>query len=196
MLAAPARNPSVTLQKLRVAARDLFVSRGYHDTRPQDIARQAGVANGTFYLHFPDKQAVFLDFADQALNELVEAFRDTDTRQVPQADRWQAIFGVLIDFGTRQPGLLQAAFLDPVLIAPHDEHAWRIYDRLGRFMSVMLEQAERDSPAAVYDKELISHAICGAVRHAMTYAFRKGVERQKMISDLGLFIDRGLGVKR
>jgi AcrR family transcriptional regulator len=44
------------LERLRLAARELFVEVGYHETRPQNIARLAGVANGTFYLHFADKQ--------------------------------------------------------------------------------------------------------------------------------------------
>ena len=46
----------MTLDRLRLAARELFVELGYHETRPQDIARRASVANGTFYLHFADKQ--------------------------------------------------------------------------------------------------------------------------------------------
>ena len=65
-----------TLDRLRLAARELFVERGYHETRPQDIARLAGVANGTFYLHFTDKQQAFLDFAEQAQNELLEVMSD------------------------------------------------------------------------------------------------------------------------
>ncbi len=60
-------------RKLLDAARRLFVDNGYDATRPQDIARAAGVANGTFYLHFQDKEAVFLAFAEQAQDELVHS---------------------------------------------------------------------------------------------------------------------------
>ena len=34
------------------------------------------MANGTFYLHFADKQQAFLDFAEQAQNELLEVMSD------------------------------------------------------------------------------------------------------------------------
>src|SRR5580698_2683350 len=65
----PRRRPE-SLAKLKKAARKLFVERGYHATRPQDISREAGLGHGTFYLHFPDKRACFLDFVDDARNEL------------------------------------------------------------------------------------------------------------------------------
>ena len=63
-----------SLAKLRRSAHKLFVKRGYHGTRPQDIARDAGVANGTFYLHFGDKKEAFLDFAEQSQNVLVSQY--------------------------------------------------------------------------------------------------------------------------
>jgi AcrR family transcriptional regulator len=40
--AAPDRRDA-TRERLLGAARELFVSRGYHTTRPQDIARMAGL---------------------------------------------------------------------------------------------------------------------------------------------------------
>jgi len=89
---------------------------------------------------------------------------------------------------------LQAAYLDPVYIAPHDENAWRLYDRLGRFVEMAMDHSDSDSKVALdYDTELISHALCGMLRHAMVYASRKKMDRDKMIDDLTLFIDRGLG---
>src|SRR5580698_8486748 len=70
----PRRKPE-SLAKIKKAARKLFVERGYHATRPQDIAREAGLGHGTFYLHFPDKRACFLSFVDDARNELDDYVR-------------------------------------------------------------------------------------------------------------------------
>src|SRR5271166_7129267 len=66
---SPRRKPE-RLAKIKKAARKLFVERGYHATRPQDIAREAGLGHGTFYLHFPDKRACFLAFVEDARQEL------------------------------------------------------------------------------------------------------------------------------
>ena len=41
------------------AALDEFISRGFTATRLDDVARRAGVAKGTIYLHFKDKESMF-----------------------------------------------------------------------------------------------------------------------------------------
>src|SRR6202795_4017398 len=40
------------------AALDEFISRGFTATRIDDVARRAGVAKGTIYLHFKDKESI------------------------------------------------------------------------------------------------------------------------------------------
>src|SRR5687767_11374305 len=64
------RRKPESLARLKAAARKLFVERGYDATRPQDIARAAGLGHGTFYLHYPDKRACFLAFIAEARREL------------------------------------------------------------------------------------------------------------------------------
>ncbi len=181
-----------SLQKLREGARKLFIEEGYHNTRPQDIARVAGVANGTFYIHFADKKEAFLDFAEQAQAELLREYTHKLDGVSDHRERWKIICRTVIEFAGQNPGLLQAAFLDPVLIAPRDENAWQLYDRLGFFIEMVVDlQAPKQT--VDYDTEMVSHAICGMLRHAMVYASRKEVDREKLVDDLSLFIDRGLG---
>jgi AcrR family transcriptional regulator len=53
------------------AALDEFIDRGYAATRLDDIASRAGVAKGTIYLHFKDKQALFEELVRTALVPLI-----------------------------------------------------------------------------------------------------------------------------
>ena len=53
-----------TREKLLTAARHVFVEKGYHDAKIDDIAERAGVGKGTFYLYFKDKRAVFAELVD------------------------------------------------------------------------------------------------------------------------------------
>ena len=179
-----------TLERIRRAARELFVARGYHETRPQDIARAAGVANGTFYLHFADKQQAFLDFAEQAQSELLALLSARLANVSGGRARWKGICETLVEFSASNPGLSQAAFLDPVFIAPNDENAWRMYDRLGHLVSLVFK--DEDLPES-YNLELLSHGICGLLGQALIYGARKDVDRDKMIEELSWFIDRGIG---
>ena len=184
---------SQTLQRLRDSARELFVRVGYHETRPQDIARNAGVANGTFYLHFNDKNSAFLDFAEQAQTELIDCQIENLEGVQGHRARWRVVIETIINFGFEHPGILNAAFLDPVLIAPHNDEAWRMYDRLGAMVKMVLAESTPEV-SGDYDLEMVSHAICGMLRHALTYSVRKQLDLDKLIDDLSLFIDRGLGL--
>lgn len=47
-----------TRARLFAAAAELFATRGYHGTTVDEIARRAGVAKGTFFVHFATKDAV------------------------------------------------------------------------------------------------------------------------------------------
>lgn len=178
-----------SLARLRLAAQKLFVEKGYDETRPQDIAREAGLANGTFYLHFNDKKDAFLDFAGEAQKRLISQFRSELEGVEGREKRWRVIFAVMEDYANRHPGVLEVAFLDPVFIAPHDEDAWQLYDRMGQFI---FKSMNENIHSADYDLELVSHAICGMMRHAMIYCARKGVNKEKMVSDLIKLIDKGM----
>src|SRR6516165_1750967 len=53
------------------AAFDEFVARGFTATRIDDIARRAGVAKGTIYLYFKDKESMFEELVSTAIVPLV-----------------------------------------------------------------------------------------------------------------------------
>src|SRR6201995_4788462 len=53
------------------AAMEEFVARGFAATRLDDIAKRAGVAKGTIYLHFKDKESMFEELIRTAIVPLV-----------------------------------------------------------------------------------------------------------------------------
>lgn len=60
---APVANRATRAAERRAAiveaAMDEFIARGFAATRLDDIAKRAGVAKGTIYLHFKDKESMF-----------------------------------------------------------------------------------------------------------------------------------------
>jgi AcrR family transcriptional regulator len=119
-----------TLKQLGFAVHQLFVELGYQEIKPQSITGLARVANGTFYLQFADKQQAFLDFQEQAQNELLDVMSDRLQEICGSRARWRLTCSAVADFGAGHPRLLQAAFLEPVFIAPRDDNVWGMYDRL------------------------------------------------------------------
>src|SRR6478672_7971479 len=58
-------------QAIIEAAMDEFIARGFAATRLDDVAKRAGVAKGTIYLHFRDKEALFQELIRTALGPLI-----------------------------------------------------------------------------------------------------------------------------
>jgi AcrR family transcriptional regulator len=65
-----ARRRARTRTDLLVAARKVFAIRGYHDATITEITETAAVGAGTFYLHFPDKEAIFTTVLEEGLQAI------------------------------------------------------------------------------------------------------------------------------
>src|SRR5712664_2139718 len=61
------------------AAAQIFNSDGFHGTDTNRIAKAAGYTPGTFYTHFPDKRAIFLEdyrtWVDSELIDIAAGFK-------------------------------------------------------------------------------------------------------------------------
>jgi AcrR family transcriptional regulator len=125
--AAPPKPPSSRAaraaerrQAIIDAALDEFIARGFTATRLDDVARRAGVAKGTIYLHFKDKESMFEELIRTAIVPLVgrlaspppgasvraalEGFAQTFIQEVA-ATRRGDIVRLIIAEGPRFPGI-------------------------------------------------------------------------------------------
>jgi len=67
------------------AALDEFSARGFAAARLDDVARRAGVAKGTIYLYFKDKEALFQELILFQLSPVVGAFESALASDLPLA---------------------------------------------------------------------------------------------------------------
>jgi AcrR family transcriptional regulator len=189
---APGRK-SESLAKLKLAARRLFVERGYHATRPQDIAREAGLGHGTFYLHYPDKKACFLAFVDEAREELDVYLR---LRRVPGAsleERIGAAIAAIADYSETHPGVLRAALTDESVIDAEGVQAVPLLMRWGAEWAQMLQaSADAGLTCDSYDCEIIGQAVVGAVHQVSRAGARGQVRREALVENLTRFLTRAL----
>ena len=103
------------------AALDEFIARGFSATRLDDVAKRAGVAKGTIYLHFKDKEALFQELIRSALvpligrlaappppgrsvREALESFADTFAQDVISTRRGD-IVRLIVAEGARFPSI-------------------------------------------------------------------------------------------
>ena len=166
------------------------MSRGYHLTRPQDIARLAGVGYGTFYLYFEDKQACFLAFVDAAQRELEQYLRP----RLQQADRFDtyltALIGGVLDYAAENPGVLRAAAIDTSAITAKDaaDLAWHW---VSEWAKGLRDAMRRGTVASDYDPEIVGAMVDSAIGGALRAAGR-GAARDAVIANAVKFLVRAL----
>ena len=187
------RRKAESRQKLLAAARRLFTERGYHATRPQDIARAADVGNGTFYLHFTDKRDCFLAFAETARAEL-EAFVHARLAAVEGVEpQLRALLEALIDYAQRNPGVLRAAMTDVSVIASEAPAGQSLVDRWAAQWAAQLRGGARAGAIhGDYDADVLGHAIVGLIHGAASFGICRGAGRAKLVDTTARFLVRAL----
>lgn len=161
--------------RLLAAARELFVERGYHATRPQDISRAAGLGHGTFYLHFGDKKACFMAFAEEARVELDAMIR---TRLDGVDSLEKAVRGALestYDYSRDHPGVLATAMTDAAVIVADADHPPTLVDRWAdQWAQTLKSGAFGEQPLTADEAGILGAAIVGIIHEGSAYADRHG----------------------
>lgn len=96
---ASRREPEARRQAILQAGLDVFASVGFAAAKLDDVALKAGVAKGTIYLYFKDKQDLFEQIIREALAPVVAALQQTGKTRHASADQ---MFCVLFDLFRRE----------------------------------------------------------------------------------------------
>jgi AcrR family transcriptional regulator len=96
-------------EAILAAALDEFSARGFAAARLDDVARRAGVAKGTIYLYFRDKEALFQELVRSVISPLIARFETTVDIDLPAravAERIVELF-VREVYGTRRKDVIR-----------------------------------------------------------------------------------------
>jgi AcrR family transcriptional regulator len=106
---ARAQKSAARREAILAAALDEFSLQGFAAARLDDVARRAGVAKGTIYLHFRDKEALFQELIRSVLSPFVGTLELALKRDVPV----RVLIGEVIElfvkevYGTRRKDVIR-----------------------------------------------------------------------------------------
>lgn len=147
-----------TRQRLLAAAEDIFGRKGYHHTSVVEITQQAGVAQGTFYLYFSSKLAIFQELVRQLSHELRKesqiAIANVADRREAERIGFQTFFRFVLRHKNLYRIVRECEFVDEEL------YRW-YYRRLGRGYVRGLTRGMEKGQVRRLDPELLACCLMG-----------------------------------
>jgi AcrR family transcriptional regulator len=180
-----------TRQRLMDAAEELFGRSGFHATSVTDITRQAGVAQGTFYLYFESKDEVFRVLVRDLSHRLRLAIARDTAGVAGRLAVEEAGLRSFLRFASEHRDLyrivFESQFIDP------DVFRW-YYERLAEGYARGLAAAMDAGEIRRLDPETVAYALMGAAHFmGMRWVVWENEEAPELVLEsLRQFIHGGL----
>jgi AcrR family transcriptional regulator len=176
----PARARRETRQAERreailAAALEEFAASGFAATRIDDVARRAGVAKGTIYLYFRDKESLFQELVRTMLGPVVAGLEAAPTVDLPARAIAEAVADIFVReiFGTRRKDIIRLIITEGARFPKLAEFYYReVIERVTVAMRGVLmravERGELKSDAlARFPQLLVAPALVAIVWNGM-----------------------------
>lgn len=189
------RNPESTKNRILDAALGIFSTKGYHDTRMDEIVDESGTSKGSIYFHFPNKERLFLALVDQFADLLERQVTSAISQEKEGIERVRVALEAIVEtFGRyRRPAkllLIQAVGLG----SPFEQKRLEINDRFARLISGYLEEAVAVGDIESVDLEVISYAWMGAIYSVIIrWVYTGEPEPQRIVDGLLPMLLRSVG---
>ena len=159
-----AENRAGTRERILDAALNIFSSKGYHDTRLDEIVDESHTSKGSIYFYFPNKERLFLALVDQFANLLERRIIESISQETSAMVKVQAALeACLATFGKyrRQAKMLlvQASGLGNAF----EQKRLEINERFALLIDGYLREAVAAGEIAPIDTEIVAHAWMGAI---------------------------------
>jgi AcrR family transcriptional regulator len=142
-------------EAILAAALDEFSASGFAATRLDDVARRAGVAKGTIYLHFRDKETLFQELIRSTLSPFVSTIEAASAADVPLRVVAERLMGAFVRevYGTNRKNIVRLLLAEGRRFPKVAEFYYR--EVVGRAMAAMRKLVQR----AVARGEISNDAI-------------------------------------
>ncbi len=156
--------------QIQVVARTLFARRGYHETTIQDILDGAGIARGTFYLHFDSKRAIFDLLIDDFLLRIRDVLTPVDVRPgapPPLTQLTENLERIISVLHERRDLTRIILLLAEGLDAECDAKMAEFYSRVLALLAEAIERGQALHLIRPCDPRIVSQAALGSLKEVM-----------------------------
>ena len=167
------------------AARKVFRAKGYDGASVSEIVREAGVAQGTFYLYFPSKKDAAVSLRDGLMETMAQAVATAVESPTSFEDRLESLIAACFKVARKNTDLFRLAFIgaDETHSEMHSEspeHASFLSAITGLFRDAV-DAGEMEVMDAM-GPEMAARLAIGLLQHAIfeAFVFGEGEESNRL----------------
>ncbi len=166
------------------AARALFTTEGYETTTIAEVARQAGVAVGTVYLYFKNKNDLLFAVKGDWDDEFLRFLAQPELQAVPHHLRARPLIEACFKLCEQHTEMIQLMGLQPEMIGDWHEH--KNEGKIGQAVKLFFDEAVAVGAFRPIDTYSASIIAFGMVESALKQCFvvERGKDRQRYIDTL------------
>jgi AcrR family transcriptional regulator len=149
--------------EILAAATKVFGSKGFNDTRMEDIARAAKLAKGTLYLYFRSKDEIYLATVQSALTELHSLTQTLVGSEPTLAGKLEAFIRVRNEYWQRQQPLFRL-ILSLSKEGAHRKHAIAWQRQIVMYLAETFAEAARAGEIPEQDFTAVAWTTMDSIR--------------------------------
>jgi AcrR family transcriptional regulator len=157
------------------AALEEFTARGYEGARLDDVARRAGIAKGTIYLYFTDKEALFQDLVRSMVHPVLGTLEKLREVDIPARVLVETLLATFVRevYGTRRKDIIRLILSEGPRFPAIAEFYYRevVARVLAIVRPILTRAAERgelpDDALARFPQLIIAPMLVGIVWHGL-----------------------------
>jgi TetR/AcrR family fatty acid metabolism transcriptional regulator len=177
-----------------------FAKKGFHQSTVSQIARQAGVADGTIYLYFKNKDDILVQFFRYKTDQVFKKFREQIDPANAPLDKLKRLIRCHLECFQKDRNMAvvyqaETRRLNPLLV----DH---VRDMTKAYLNMVAEIVEKGQQEGSFRKNisipLVKHYVLGAVDEVInTWILTGGkYDLDSMADPLADLILRGIGTSR
>jgi TetR/AcrR family fatty acid metabolism transcriptional regulator len=153
-----------TRGRILEAAVNVFASKGYHDTKVDDIVAESNTSKGSFYFYFPSKQDIFLALVDTFADLLESRLRDRLQAETSGVERVDLALRACLETFGQYRGLAKIALVQATgLGLAFEEKRRAVNERFIEIIKTNLDEAVADGSIPALDGEVAACVWMGAL---------------------------------
>ena len=153
------------------SAINIIAKKGFQKSSIQEMAKNAGIANGTFYNHYKDRKSIFEDVANLIAIELVKVIEEDEIKTKKPAQKLINATNQFINRSVQVPEW-GTIFLEAA------DFSVRLEEDISKYLIKDIKSGIRNKSFLVKYDDFLVEQIMIIILHSISHQLENGIEKK------------------